>query len=175
MSFVLPDLVDNVQPTQSSSDHGVAQKYPDGTYALADGLRFRLPTAEDEWAVWDLSIEEAERVLLERCVSQAISGQAASVTDTATIETAMQTLAPIIDVDLQADCPECHGQYPFHFSIQTYLLAAVRAEHARLIQETHHIALAYGWSLNEIMGLTRSQRRAYTGLIEQTTPGYQSV
>jgi hypothetical protein len=36
----------------------------------------------------------------------------------------------------------------------------------QLVQEIHLLASAYGWSLSEILNLTRGQRRAFVALVD---------
>ena len=57
-------------------------------------------------------------------------------------------------------CP--HGQ----FDIQTYLLGAILSERRSLLSDINCIARAYSWSLDEILSLTRSDRRHLVELIE---------
>ena len=159
LEFQLLDLMNNLQ---ADVDETLVQPKGNGTYRLADGRHFRLPTAEDELAVWHLPEAEAERALLQRCV---LEGDPEA--DPALIQSAMQTVGPVLDLDLNATCPECGEQQAFHFDIQSYLLSALQSEQAKLTQEIHRIATVYDWSLHEILGLTRRQRQAYVDLIER--------
>jgi hypothetical protein len=47
-----------------------------------------------------------------------------------------------------------------------YLLRALAYEKQFLIHEVHRIALAYGWGYDEILSLTREDRRGFVRLIE---------
>jgi hypothetical protein len=134
------------------------------TFALADGCRFRLPTGEDEIAVWHLSADEALAGLLRRCVLEDDP-----IDDPQPIQATMKTVAPLMDADLDGHCPECGENQVIHFDIQNYLLSALQAEKPRLIRETHCLATTYGWTLDAILALTRSQRQAYVNLIEAET------
>jgi hypothetical protein len=158
MDFNLSALLATLQP---EDEPALAKKNGQGTYELPDGRHFRLPTGEDEFAVRHLSAEEAARELLRRCV---IKGDPTA--DPATVQAAMKAVAPVLDLELDAQCPECEASQTIHFDIQSYLLSALKAEQPRLAQEVHRVATAYGWGLNEILGLARSQRRAYVTLIE---------
>jgi hypothetical protein len=161
LDFNLPDLVASLQPAPEP-----ALEPHNGSYAftLADARRFRLPTGADELAVSHLPPAAAERELLRRC---ALSGS--PTTDPAAVQAAMAAVAPVIDVEMDARCPECGQSQPVHFDIQSYLLAALAAEQPRLAVEIHQLARAYHWSLPEILGLSRVQRRAFVALIEQET------
>ncbi|MBN1875038.1 MAG: hypothetical protein JXA33_12470 [Anaerolineae bacterium] len=158
MEFSLQELLDKLRGEAQSV---CVKRRPDNTYELPDGRRFRLLTGEDEYAVWHLSPEEAEKELMRRCVAK---GDPAIEPDV--LQKAMDEVAPVLDLEVDARCPECGALQSVHFDIQSYLLAALQAERSQLAREVHHLAIAYGWSLSDILSLTRSQRRTYMALIE---------
>lgn len=158
LTFSLENLLAALSASASSS---FADVRPDGTFSFPNGVRFRLPTGEDEMAVAGLSPEDAERELLERCVIEP-----ENIVDLEAVQQAMEEVAPILDLDLDAQCPECGGKQSVHFDVQFYLLRALEQERKQMAREVHRLAIAYGWSLNEILGLFRSQRRAFVELIE---------
>ena len=168
VTFPLEDLLVAFSGAASSP---TADALPDGTFRLPNGLRFRLPTGEDETAVAGLSPEEAEREMLERCVIERESGvdpnsvREATVQDAA-VQEAMEEVAPVLDLDLHGRCPECGAEQSVHFDMQFYLLRAIEQERKQMGREVHRLAIAYGWSLNEILGLFRSERRAFVELID---------
>lgn len=134
----------------------------DGTYTLENGVRFRLPTGEDELAVAGFPSALAERRLLERCV---LSGDVER--DGARVSAAMSEVAPTLDLDLDAACSECGAETQVHFSMQAWLLGQLLNEQARLPRQVHVLARAYGWSLSEILSLSRRQRLAFVALVEE--------
>lgn len=150
LSFKLSDLLDG---------YPMATPPADGQYQTADGLRFRLPTGVDELAVIGLGREAARRALLKRC----------TVTEDAEperIEAAMESVAPLLNTELQAICPECATAEIMSFDMGTYLLRRLLNDKERLPNEVHMLAMAYGWSHDDILDLTRSERRRYMALIE---------
>lgn len=138
----------------------------DGTFQLADGTRFRLPTGEDECAVLGLPPEQAQRMVLKRCLIEAGAGGEVDDERSGAVQAAMEALAPVLDLELDARCSECGEWQVVHFDIQHYLLSALQQERGQLAHEIHRLASAYGWSLSEILGLPRSQRRSLVALIE---------
>jgi hypothetical protein len=137
-----------------------------GVYTLPGGCRFRLPTGDDELALvgHDLSGEDAERALLERCV---IDGDV--VLDGPAIVAAMERVGADLDVDLDAACSECGHHHAVRFQIQDYLLGAISSDWGGLLEDLHRLALAYRWTLNEILSLPRSRRRALVALLDGDT------
>jgi hypothetical protein len=78
---------------------------------------------------------------------------------------AMEEAGPVLDVDVDAACPDCGGSQSVRFDLQSHLLRSLAHEKRFLVREVHLIATAYGWGHGEILGLTRQERRAFTSLI----------
>ena len=135
----------------------------DGVYTLSDGRRFRLPVGADELAVAGMATERAEAALLERCL---VEGDPKH--DPESVIAAMQAVAPLLDVDLEAPCAECGRICDIPFSMQHFLLRTIESEARRRRVDVHVLATAYRWSHGELMSLTRRQRRAYVDLTENT-------
>lgn len=149
-----------LQTSLTDAAEGVTGPDAERLYQLADGRRFRLPTAADERAVRGLDPHEAEVALLQRCVVEGSGGD-----DPQTVQAAMEAVGPTLDLELEGRCPACDTAREVRFDIQAHLLSALAFERRWLTREVHCIASAYGWSLREIMSLPRSDRRAYVRLI----------
>jgi hypothetical protein len=162
LEFSLSNLLESLNSGEVTEQ---VEQREDGSYALADGLCFRLPTAEDEYAVLGLSPENAERELLLRCI-QNLPEDLDLDSRAQQIQAVMESVAPIVDLELDARCPECGQGQQVHFDLQHFLLAALSAERNKLMAEIHSLASSYGWSLADILNLPRSQRRSLAGLIE---------
>ena len=158
LTFSIDDLLAAFRPAALSS---AASQDPDGTFLLPGGLRFRLPTGEDEMAVVGLPAQQAQQALLQSCIIESTDS-----VDIDAVQQAMEDVAPVLDFDLDAQCPECSGKQLVHFDIQFYLLRALLQQSKQIGREIHRLAVAYGWSLNEILSLCRSQRRAFVEFIE---------
>jgi hypothetical protein len=159
ISFSLQDLMGRQSP-----DERAAVPAGDGTFRMEGGLRFRLPTGEDEIGVLHLSAREAVHELLRRCVLEAPEGF--GQTTAAAVQDAMEQVAPILDVDINTSCPECGTAALVRFDLQTYLLQSILQDRRRLWRETHVLATTYKWNLEEIHGLTRTDRRVLISMIE---------
>lgn len=133
----------------------------EGVIALEDGARLRLPTGEDELAVAGLPPEEAARELFKRCLVDGSAGVTPEIADQRIAEA-----APVLDLDLDAVCPECGREQQVHFDLQFYLLRSIEQERRLLAREVHLLARAYGWGLGEILSLARTQRRTLVELVE---------
>jgi hypothetical protein len=156
LSFSLAQLMDTVDHQRAPSERLI-----DGSFRLADGTIVRLPTGRDECEVAALPAPEAERTLYERCrLSQHSASQPDELGDV------LDKIAPVLDLELDAHCPECDQHEAVHFDIQSFVLKAFIQERRQLTAEVHCLARAYGWSLRDILSLTRSDRRAYVALIE---------
>jgi hypothetical protein len=167
LEFSLEDLVASLAPRQDGSE--LPQSMSDGSFQLSNGVRFRLPTGEDEIAILASSPETAERTLLRRCQLEDVE----DATALDAVQTAMDDLAPLIDLELDACCPECGAEQEVHFDIQHYLLSTLLEERDQLAWEIHRLAASYGWSLKEILGLARRERKDLVSLIEAERSGSQ--
>jgi hypothetical protein len=141
----------------------------EGHARLADGQTVRPPVAADEAAVAGLPVAEAAQVLARRCVNGAV------IPDADVLDRVLDWLDPVIDLDLIGVCPECGCRQAIRFSIEHYLLTALRRDRRRLMREIHLIASAYGWSLDEILSLDRQERQALATHIEADRSGTRGV
>jgi hypothetical protein len=158
LSFSLYELIaslDNVAATQATG--------PDdnGIYTLPDGRRFRLPVVGDRDSLIGLDPEEAMTTLLKHCV---VEGD--PMLDLKSLQLAMEEVGAVLDQDLDASCPHCGASQTMQFDIQTYVLQVLAFEQRFLHREVHRIAVTYGWSYQEILGLPRDDRRTFVRLIE---------
>jgi hypothetical protein len=158
LTFLLDDLIAEVERSAATS---AAEPMGDGTFRTASGLRFRLPTARDEMEVSSLPLEKAALALASRCVVESSNEEWQRE-----LEEAIEEAAPVLDLDIETRCPECAAKQVVRFDVQFYLLRALEQERGRMLREIHRIASVYGWSLQEILALGRSDRRALTELIE---------
>lgn len=134
----------------------------DGAYTLPDGTRLRIPTGQDEL---EAAVAPApEQALIERC-------RLAGAADPEAIAAALERIAPLIDLELDAACAECGQVHSVRFDLQRFLLGRLVAERPQRAAEVHRLARSYGWSLSEILSLTRNQRREYVALIEREARG----
>lgn len=158
VDFSLEALMESLAP-----DPDVSIEHLEGGLYRLSNVRFRLPTGDDECAVFGLSPDQAEAELLQRCL---IDRAPLEPDTSADVQNAMQALSPVVNVDLNAKCPECGHDQSVQFDLQRYLLTAFMNDRRQLVQEIHLLASAYGWGLSEILNITRSQRRAFVALVD---------
>lgn len=134
--------------------------------SLPDGRHFRVPTGADELAVGGLPAEEAVARLIAECSAGGPVPAGADEPAVDVVTAALEREAPVLDLDLDAPCPECGAANTVAFRMQSYLLRALARERARLPEHLHILARAYGWSATEILDLPRSARLRLVGLAE---------
>jgi hypothetical protein len=156
VSFSLEEWYRNLMKTAERQPNGKEPGYP---FKTPRGLRFRLPTGEDEMAVVSMDPDQAEAEMLRRCIPE---GTLKYNRDQ--LQKAMQEIAPLADAEIEAKCPECSVSQIFHFNLQEYLLISLMKEKDNLAAEVHLLARFYGWGLNEILELPRSSRKSYVAL-----------
>lgn len=162
LDFLLTDLLETLKPENISEK---VIEIEEGLFELSDGVQFRLPNGEDEYAVRGLSQEQAVQELLNRCIHYVPENVDIDIRKKG-LQYLMEEISPILDCELDARCPECGREQQVHFDLQNYLLRALMEERPQLMREIHALASNYNWNLSEILKLPRSQRRYLANLID---------
>jgi hypothetical protein len=123
----------------------------DGGWTLGDGTRVRAPR------VGEVGLPPDE--LLSRLVLQGSS-------DAEQVLAFLERAAPILSLEVKAACPYCGSDQEVRFDLARYLVQRLLDERPLLLREVHLIAGRYGWSLSDVLALSRDDRRAFAGLIE---------
>jgi len=172
LGFSLAALVESLAPEPNDlAACGLSGPDEAGVYTLADGLRFRLPSSADQRALLDTRSDQRRVALLRRCiVADAEPGAARTPSDLSAeildrVESAMEIVGPTVARTLNLNCHECGVEQSARFDIQHFLLRALAHERRFLMREIHYLASSYGWSLDEILGLSRDDRRTLVGLV----------
>src|SRR5262249_9670477 len=132
LDFSLDALAASLRP--ETSPPGV-EREGGGIFRLSDQRRFRLPTGADEVAVVGLEAAAAQQELLRRCLIEGSAGD-----DPDAVLAAMQAVAPLCDLDLDARCPSCENPQQVHFDLQQFLLGSILEERRLRVLEIHRIA-----------------------------------
>jgi hypothetical protein len=156
------DLVALLDTMRREVPAGKPVRENSGIYRLADGRRFRLPSGVDERAVASLDPADAERALLERCLIEGSVGD-----DADGLSDAMRAAGPLLDLEVGTTCAECGHPQTVQFDLQHYFLSEIVDDRQQRAREIHQIAMAYRWTLSEILSLPRATRRLYVDLIER--------
>ncbi len=151
-------------------------------------IEFRLPNGGDQEELAPLAVNnesEAVNTLLARCIQQ-IDGigefdetyiKKLSLSARRKIENTMAELAPQVDLEMEAQCPECEQIFSFPFNMSQFFLDEMKVNLEQLYQEVHFLAFYYKWSEAEILSMTRKKRRTYLQLlsehIERSKRGYE--
>jgi len=135
-------------------------------------VKFRLPDSRDLAAAAKCAdVSAAQKVLLERCVLEAVrDGTAVPVSDWSA--GAMDALAAEIgkaescaDVTLIVACSACGHRWPLRFDIVAFLWAEIAWLAKRYLREVHTLAWAYGWREADILAMSPARRRFYIELV----------
>jgi len=159
--FSLDDLLLHTQP---ETDKSALIQTAEGWYQTTEGHSFRLPAGDDELAVAGLPVDEAVQMLLARCTA---TGSIAG--NTTGVQEAMEKIAPLLQKEMLAYCPECNREQQVSFDMQSFLLARLKNDQRQVMLDVHQLAMAYHWSHQEILQLPRSLRRTYAAFIEAAT------
>jgi hypothetical protein len=136
-------------------------------------IRYRLPTSED---LLVLTAEPARMsggaALLDRCVqkvwrhgAECQRGELSpEVVALLTEEIARHDCDAHIEIGLT--CPVCRHTWSATFDIVSYLWSEIGDWAARLLQDVHVLASAYGWHERDILALSATRRRLYLELAQ---------
>ncbi len=131
-------------------------------------LLFRAPTTRDLIAVLgEVDPETARRRLVTRCVVRTsqteLPGPEADLTPELIDEgaRAMALADPAADVVLGVTCPTCSRFSQTPFDVVSFLWQELDAWAARLFEDVHTLASAFGWSEADILALSPSRREVY--------------
>lgn len=139
-------------------DHAGGSHLIDNAHVETSEGSVSLPTSREE-----LALASGSRTQAAMRLAAAVGVDPDKMEDAA-VE--LETLAPIIDLELDATCPECAQVHQAAFDIQSFVMQRLLNEREQLLMEIHLIAMTYGWSLSEIVSLPRSTRKSVAELIE---------
>jgi len=140
-------------------------------------FEFRLPTGADQEACIDFFGDDSESA-----IHQFLAGIILRVNNNGSIdaqtvralpaqvlselERRIEELAPLVSIDLEANCVECGRRLVSHLDLTSFFLDELQQNRRVLEREVHFIAWHYHWPEREILALTRRKRRRYIELIQ---------
>lgn len=135
-------------------------------------VRFRLPNTED-LVLLDAGADLRARkiALLNRCVSEVVRNgspetlQAWPEALASALSERMSELDPQGDIQLNLDCPVCGHGWIAPVDIVSFLWSEIETWAARILQDVHELACAYGWRESDILALSPWRRQAYLDLL----------
>jgi hypothetical protein len=135
---------------------------PQGSEFTAAGLRFRLPNSRDLISVAETADTiEAARSLLRCCCLDAADTVEWTDALLAEIEMRIGALDPAADIRFAFTCSACAHAWHERLDIAAWCWDEVEIRAQRLIDEVHRLALAYGWSEDQVLALGAARRSAY--------------
>lgn len=130
-------------------------------FRIGEVAKFRLPTGADELMLAETSGTSPEDFLLSRCMIQGNVKEMGLQ-----VQEKMAEIAPVLNLSMEAHCPDCGADQEVHFDIQTFFLSRLKQEYPQLLKEIHCLAANYHWSSEAILNLPRKLRKQYVALIE---------
>lgn len=136
-------------------------------------ITFRLPTSADLAArASSVDLEQARRTLAEACILSIQQGSHNTIpakdlpSDVliAVIEQ-MEKADPYGNLRFSAVCPACNHSWSIMFDIVSYFWKEISSWAARLMNEVHLLAWAYGWQEKDILAMSAWRRQRYLELI----------
>lgn len=132
-----------------------------------DGLQIRQPTSRDLASVMtEPDPERAAQQLAQQCCrlvakQESDASPLLNPAQLAKIESILTEIDAAADIVLDFTCTQCGYVWQTPFDISDYLWREIDTYAARLMNDIHALARAYGWSEYEILGLSEIRRAAY--------------
>ena len=136
-------------------------------------VRWRLPTSLELAEFSDELIPERIRErLLARCLLDVRSGDQQldpldcppAIIDA--VSAAMADADPYGNMQLELNCPECSESWHATFDAGMFLWQEIDSWAYRLLSEVHCLATSYGWSEQEILGMSGQRRGLYLEMVQ---------
>jgi hypothetical protein len=156
--------------TLSAAQLAVGEPAAQGSHELRSGgavIRFRLPDSRDLAALDGRPSEEAEELLLQRCVLEAwLDGAAVSAAALPAglrqeLAKAMAEADPQAEISIDLGCPACEHRWPMLFDVLTVVWSDVTRQANRLLQEVDALARVYGWREDDVLAMSAHRRALY--------------
>ena len=135
-------------------------------------IQFRLPDSLDLSAISGCAdVAEGYRLLLTRCLLSITEGDEPGGSEDLpehvreAVVKRMAEADPQGNVQLRLSCPACGHHWLAAFDILSYFWSEINAWAHRILREVHTLAVAYGWSEEEILVMTPRRRRIYLEMI----------
>lgn len=155
-------------------EYNFTAQSPTETPALT--VHFRLPNGSDQEALSALLVENEATALTQmlwRCIDRIgetenpdldqIRMLSSSIRKK--IEQKMQSLAPDVELTMEAECPDCHRSFNIPFDLQEFFFGELRTSRELLRREIHYLAFHYHWSEKDILSMSRDRRREYIEIV----------
>ena len=133
----------------------------------------RLPTSEDLSAIEHVAdLQEAEALLWGRCVEihdctgQRIAPEAIDAQLRVRIEAMLDECDPLLDPGFQVACAECGLNWVAPCDAPHVLWLDFARSARELLAQVDALARAYGWTEDQILGLSRGRRQLYLAMVE---------
>lgn len=130
----------------------------------------RAPNSRDLAAITRLSnVQDARQTLLARCVNNAMpsveGAQGLPPEAQGLLETEIAALDPHAELLIDLSCQSCGHAWQTVFDIATFLWGEIRTKARRLLQQVDVLARTYGWTQNDILGLSPTRRSWYVQMV----------
>jgi hypothetical protein len=127
-----------------------------------DGAQIRMLNTADQMELSRLSEEQAGQFILEHCV--AVQDNLEKPALERVLE-AMLKHDPLTEIMLRLQCEPCGYVWSQLLDIIRFFQIEVDDFAQTLLQQVHILARAYGWSEQQILGLSAQRRSAYLGMV----------
>ena len=141
------------------------------TISINDGrfhLQGRIPNSFDLAAAAHRSDESrARKELLKHCIVCVESdAQPVDLSDVpeeiiSKLANVIEKADPLAEISIELTCPSCGYHWDELLDMSSFLWEEIDQLARRILREIHLLAQAYGWSEQDVLGMSRQRRQAY--------------
>lgn len=137
-------------------------------------VKFRLPDSTDiAFLDEPIDMAAARQEIYDRCILSICDTSESKeiTTDGLPVEVMNEISDRIAKVDPQADilidlsCPSCSKEWQVGFDIVSFFWSEINTWAYRILYEVRNLAMAYGWSERNILGMSPGRRQIYLEMI----------
>jgi hypothetical protein len=133
--------------------------------AAGASVAVRLPTSLDLAAVATCaSVEEARQALVRLCTEGGADDGALDQDMAAAVEAELDRRAKVSAGTVTLACPDCGHGWNLEFDVAAFAWREIEILATRLLGDVDVLARRYGWSEQDILGLSPARRRFYLEL-----------
>lgn len=155
--------LDALDLSRAGGPHDTPLEFESGPWMV----RLNLPTTDDLRAALARGPEGA-RVLRERCVVEARHRDHGAVEPTGIPDDTWRQLdrflareCPLLAPDIGSRCPACEHEFEIDLDVDAYVWLEFEQYVRSMLHDVHLLAIAYGWTEAEILGLGPGRRGFY--------------
>ena len=161
----------NVNIEELLRDYRNADSSEQSTKLNGLSINFRLPDSTDLAACINAVSPEADKELLQRCISKAtrkkkeVAFDDIPATTLSALVSRMAELEPLADMQIALNCTGCNYRWTMLLDILAFLWEELGIQVKQVLYQVHVLSRAYGWREADILAMSPWRRQYYLDMV----------